>query len=122
MLCIKYEQKKLQALGRPDLVEKIKQVSILADGYGYDIISYDLDKNGKEYEIFIEVKTTKNKIDTEFFISKNEIDKSKELKDKYCLFRIYDLKGEQPKFYKVYGVIEDNFIISPITFMAKLKF
>lgn len=122
MLCIKYEQRKLQGLGRPDLAEKVKQVSILADGYGYDIISYDLDKNGKEYEIFIEVKTTKNKIDTEFFISKNEIDKSKELKENYCLFRIYDLKGEQPKFYKAYGKIDDNFIINPITFVAKYKY
>ncbi|MDE6477517.1 MAG: DUF3883 domain-containing protein [Mycoplasmoidaceae bacterium] len=121
LLCIKYEQKKLQNLGRPDLAKEVKQISEISDKYGYDILSYDVDESGREHEIFIEVKTTKNKTDTEFFISKNEVEQSKKYKNKYCLFRIYDLKGEQPKFYKAYGEIEENFIIDPFTFIARYK-
>ena len=38
----------------------------------YDIRSYNFDENGKEKEIFIEVKTTDSNIKNAFFISKNE--------------------------------------------------
>lgn len=121
LLALKEEISRLTKLGRPDLAEKVSRVSLISDSYGYDILSYDFDKNGNEFEIKIEVKTTQSKIDTEFMISKNEVETSKELKEKYCLFRIYDLKSAQPKFYKMFGEIEKNFELDPITYLAKLK-
>lgn len=46
---------------------------------------------------------------------KNQIRK----KGHYCVFRIYDVKSENPSFYKVFGKIEDNFDLDPVTYMAR---
>ena len=120
-LVLSYEQNRLSDLGRSDLAEKVKHISVESDSYGYDIESYDVDKDGNAKKIYIEVKTTSSKMDTEFFISKNELEKSKILKKSYCLFRVYDANAEKPKFYKAYGEIEENFILDPVTYMARYK-
>ena len=121
-LCLEYEQNKLKRLGRSDLCEQIKQVSIKSDAYGYDIESFEIDpKTNKEHKIYIEVKTTQNKTDTDFYISKNEIEQAKKFQKKYCLFRIYDLYGNTPKFYRRFGEIEENFIVDPISYIARIK-
>ena len=102
-----------------EYADKVEHVSVKSDGYGYDIVSYDL--FGLEVKkIFIEVKTTKNKVDIEFPVSKGEVDKSKELKNQYFIYRIYDVLKE-PKFYRVSGSIEDHFSLDPITYLAKYK-
>ena len=121
-LCLEYEQNKLKRLGRSDLCEQIKQVSIKSDDYGYDIESFEIDpKTNKEHKIYIEVKTTQNKTDTDFYISKNEIEQAKKFQNKYCLFRIYDLYGDTPKFYRRFGEIEENFFVDPISYIARIK-
>jgi len=120
-LAIKFEQQRLIDLGREDLADKVSWVSKRSDAYGYVIQSYNVDDSGSEYKIYIEVKTTSNRVDTEFFVSRNEVDRSAELNKNYCVFRIYDVNSEYPKFYKVFGKIEDNFILDPVTFMARYK-
>lgn len=120
-LAISYEQNKLNDLGRPDLAQKVRWVSTVSDSYGYDVESFDIDQEGKVKTVRIEVKTTSSRIDTEFFVSRNEVQKSKELKKSYCVFRIYDANSQRPKFYKAYGEIEDNFILDPVTFAARYK-
>lgn len=121
-LVIEYEMEKLRKLGREDLASKVKWLSKESDSYGYDILSYDVDSKGKVHEIYIEVKTTSSQYDTEFFISKNEVEASDKLKDRYCLFRIYDAQSLKPKFYKAYGEVSKNFNLNPVTYMAKYKF
>lgn len=120
-LVISFEKKRLSLLGRDDLEEKVRWVSRESDGYGYDIESFEIDSNGKEYPIKIEVKTTTSKIDIDFFVSKNELEASKKFKKNYCIFRLYDLKNNRPKFYRVYGEITDNFYLDPVTYMARYK-
>ena len=84
--------------------------------------SFEIDpKTNKEHKIYIEVKTTQNKTDTDFYISKNEIEQAKKFQKKYCLFRIYDLYGNTPKFYRRFGEIEENFIVDPISYIARIK-
>ena len=121
-LVMSYEKNRLINLGRDDLAEKIKWISAESDAYGYDIQSFDIDKNGNFREIKIEVKTTASKVDTEFFISKNEVDTSKKFKDDYCLYRVYDVNSQEPKFYRAFGEVEENFTLDPITFMARYKY
>lgn len=121
-LAIKYEQDKLLKLGLENYCEKVKWVSKDSDAYGYDIESYDLMPNGKICKIFIEVKTTISRVDTEFFVSKNELNKSKEYKNNYCVYRIYDVNSKNPKFYKAFGEIDKNFILDPYTYMARYKY
>lgn len=79
-MVISFEKKRLSLLGRDDLEEKVRWVSRESDGYGYDIESFEIDFNGKDYPIKIEVKTTTSKIDTDFFVSKNELEASKKFK------------------------------------------
>lgn len=120
-LALSYEQNRLTDLGRSDLAQKVRWVSVESDSYGYDIESFDIDSKGNIKNIKIEVKTSFSRVDTEFFVSKNEVEKSVELKKNYCVFRIYDVNSQRPKFYKAYGQIEDNFILDPITYAARYK-
>lgn len=121
-LVISYEMAKLTNLGLYEYINKIKWVSMESDTYGYDIESFDTDETGKIIPIKIEVKSTGSKVDTEFFVSKNEVETSKKYKNCYCVYRLYDVNSQAPKFYKAYGRIEDNFILDPITFKARYKY
>lgn len=120
MLALQYEREKLIHLGYNDLADKVRRVSIISDAYGYDIESYEL-IGLKMEKVYIEVKTTTNKLDVEFPVSKNEVEESNKKKSRYCIFRIYDAKSEKPSFYKVFGKIEDNFELNPISYMASYK-
>ena len=121
-LVINYEKERLINLDLNEYAEKIRWISKESDSYGYDIESFDVDENGKVYPIKIEVKTTASKADTEFFVTKNELEESKEYKKSYFIYRVYDAKGIYPKFYRAAGCISDNFIIDPVTYMARYKY
>ncbi len=60
------------------------------DGLGYDILSFD--ENGNEK--YIEVKTTKGKFETPFYITKRELERSKIDADNYYLYRVYNFDEE----------------------------
>ena len=66
------KKKRLDELGRTDIANKISWVSQDSDSYGYDIESFDIDDEGKEYPIKIEVKTTTAE-DGPFYLSHNEL-------------------------------------------------
>lgn len=53
-------------------------------------------------EIFsrIEVKKATSKAGTGFFVIRNELEISKEYKNIHFIYRVYDVKGLYPKFYK----------------------
>ena len=121
-LVINYEKERLINLDLNEYAEKIRWISKESDSYGYDIESFDVDENGKVYPIKIEVKTTASKADTEFFVTKNELEVSKEYKKSYFIYRVYDAKGLYPKFYRAAGCISDNFILDPVTYMARYKY
>lgn len=114
-----YERERLEKKGLSEYVDKVTQVSIKSDGYGYDIESFDL-IGSKVEKIFIEVKSTTNKIDVPFQVSVGEVERSKILQNRYFLYRIYDLKKD-PKIYRVQGAIPEHFELDPITYLAKYK-
>lgn len=120
-LVLSYERDRLVLLGLEEYADKIVWVSDSDDSAGFDIKSYDLDSKGKVKEIKIEVKTSREKVDVDFFVSKNEVEKSKLYADHYYVYRIYDVYSEHPKFYRVLGKIEDNFILDPYTYTARYK-
>lgn len=122
-LILAYEIERLNFLGLEKYAEKVKQVSLENDVLGYDILSYDINDDGVPHEIYIEIKTSSSKKDTDFFVSRNEVLKSREFKNRYWLYRVYDcsVSGGDPKFYRVNGLIEDNFELQPETYKASLK-
>lgn len=117
-LVFEEEKKKLEALGREDLVNRVEHISLLNDSAGYDILSFD--ENGDE--IFIEVKTTKNGIRTDFFISPGEVKFSEKNSDKYILYRVYNynIKTGKGNYYVKKGNILDNFNLNPTGYKVSI--
>jgi hypothetical protein len=117
-LVVHYEKANLEMLGLNELAKKVRWVSKESDDYGFDVLSYD--KDGLEK--FIEVKTTTIDKDTHpFDISSNEITTSYKYKNQYWIYRIYDVIGEEPKFFKSNGIITEQFELVPTSFKAYLK-
>ena len=111
-----FEKKRLLKEGFRELSEKVEHVSVTqGDGLGYDILSYD--SSGEK--IYIEVKTTKLNIDTDFYMTPNEIEFSKQKSSNYILYRLYDLKTNpnQAFYYTVKGkILHDYFQATPTEF------
>lgn len=82
-LVIDRERKILIANGHDDLVEEVKKTK---DGEGYDVLSFDINRNKK----FIEVKTTTGISTRPFIMTDNEWEFMRQHSDQYHLYRIYD--------------------------------
>lgn len=88
---INFEKKRLSKADKPKLAEKVKHVAKdKGDGLGYDILSFDID--GKE--IYIEVKTTKGNVNSTFFITRNELERSKTERQSFYLYRVFNYNEE----------------------------
>ena len=119
-LVLDYEKKRLIDAGNKNFADAIEHVSkTQGDGTGYDIKSFNLDGT----ERYIEVKTTKQGIDTEFFMTPNEIAFSELKYQSYFLYRVYDLKLSPltASLYIHHGNILDGFDEEPTEFMLKSK-
>ena len=108
-LVVEYEKSYLKKIGREDLAEKVKWVAQEADGFGYDVLSFD--ENGKKK--FIEVKGTILMKTAPFKISKNELETSIKNDDQYWIYRVFYLDDQKPRFFKRQGRIDENFDIEP---------
>lgn len=120
-LVIEYEKQKMIDNNREDLIDKINWVSEIDDSRGYDIESFDFDKQGKEYRIYIEVKTTESNEKNAFMITANELNALRKNSDKYWIYRVGKLKNE-PVFFKINGEEFDNIIsLKGYTYYAEIK-
>lgn len=116
-----YERSKLDNIGRPDLADKVRQVSKESSDLGYDVLSFEVVEGGLVKEVHIEVKSAKvsNKY-IEFFISENELNKFKN-DDRhriYCLFKV-------GRNYKLHEVNKTNFFnnnyLTPMTYRVRIR-
>lgn len=118
---IHYERDKLNNLGHPELAELVQQVSKNNSAAGYDIKSYEINKDGSFAEIHIEVKSAKmgNKY-IEFFISENELNKFKTDQNHkiYCLIK----SGRNYKLHEVskYDFFRNDYL-SPMTYRVRIR-
>lgn len=114
-LVLEFEMQSLREQGKEDLAAKVRHVAAIeGDGAGYDIESFYSDGRHK----YIEVKTTKDSIATDFFISVNEVAFSASHRDSYCLYRVYNfdpntMSGEH---FVLEGSIEEHFDLTPIEY------
>ncbi|MFB1077172.1 DUF3427 domain-containing protein [Photobacterium damselae] len=118
-LVVQYEKKHLININRPDLAEKVEHTALDDDYAGYDVVSFDDDGREK----YIEVKTTKQSANTAFFISRNEVQVSRDKGNQYWLYRVYHFNSETgiAKFYSVNGPIDNMFDLQPENFKAAPK-
>ena len=116
---MKYEIQKLKNANKANLINKIKHISKdEGDGTGYDIKSFDTNGN----KIYIEVKTTKGNKNSTFYISRNELERSKIEKENYYLYRVfeYDETNDTAKLLKIKGDLTKLCEI-PISYKINLK-
>jgi hypothetical protein len=114
-----YEEKRLKESGNSELVKKVIHIAKdKGDGLGYDIKSCD--NNGKE--IFIEVKTTTGKEKNVFFLTKNELERSKIEKEDFYLYRVYEFDYEKNtgKILIIRGDLS-RLCENPIKYRIKIK-
>lgn len=99
--------------------DKVSHDSLIkGDGLGYDILSVD-DDGGPKY---IEVKTTAGKPTTSFYISRNELARSREVGERYYLYRLYNFdeaKGSAD-YYVLRGDLS-RYCINPTQFEVSMK-
>ena len=102
-------QKEIDFLNHNGLAEYAKKVEKVKDGRGYDIRSFDINKN----EIFIEVKTTTGLNIRPFMMTDNEWEFMKKHSDRYVIYRIYnfDKVNKTGKMFYLYGDIENQVFI-----------
>lgn len=114
-LVINYERKRLRALGKNELADKVEKMK---DGKGYDILSFNED----ESPIYIEVKTTTGSHDNPFDISINEYLFAERNKHDYKIYRLYNYSDEtnNADFFVIENVI-DKLLFQPTGFKAYHK-
>lgn len=113
---INFEKAKLINAGKSNLADRIEHVSqTQGDGLGYDIRSFKEDGADR----FIEVKTTKYGKTTPFYLTDNELRRSKELGVEYSLYRIFDFRN-YPKLFILDGDISTQCQIKPTQYVARI--
>jgi len=112
-----FERFRLVGGGRQDLAERIDWVADrIGDGMGYDVRSFELEDALR----YIEVKTTSGPATTQFLVSENEVECSKELGDAFCLYRVFDFR-ESPRLFILRGELDRHVSLSPTNFRARLR-
>lgn len=91
LLVLEYEKARLRKAGINKVPEQKSKSE--GDGIGYDILSYDDSGNEK----FIEVKTTRQSYLSPFFITRNELERSKKDSDKFVLYRLFEFDEDHNK-------------------------
>lgn len=120
-IVLKSKQEKMFKNGKPELIESINWVSRYDDSKGYDIESYEFDEEGNAYRIYIEVKTAECNERTNFFVTKNEITVMNEHKEKYWIYRVFNV-NKKPKFYRLNGIdFHKKFKLDEYIYIAQLK-
>jgi hypothetical protein len=114
-----YETERLKKLGKRKLSECVEHVSKeKGDGTGFDIQSFDETGN----KIFIEVKTTRNSLHQPFYITRNELERSKLETDNYYLYRVYHFdEGKNEAKLRIYRGELSKFCDNPTQFRVELK-
>jgi len=120
LLVLEFEKAHLEAIGRKDLAGQVRHVSVQeGDGAGYDILSFD-DLGKKKY---IEVKATRGGLNTDFFISPNELAFATSKDTQFSIYRVYDFKVAVgvASFYELIGDPLDAFKAIPTGYRLTAK-
>lgn len=108
------EREKLSRLGRHDLADRVVWVARdIGDGAGYDIGSFREDGRRR----LIEVKTTNYGPRTPFYITRWEIDVSRQNPEAYSLYRVHGF-ARDPRIYILDGSVEERARLEPKVFLG----
>jgi hypothetical protein len=117
LFALRFEQARLISLGLERLAARIEHVSVeQGDGLGFDILSYE--KNTAER--FIEVKATRYGALVPFFFTRNEREFSLENRDRFHLYRVFDLGSDPHLFIKSCPLDAPHFDIEATEYQARV--
>ena len=111
---IDLERESLSRAGRSDLADRVTWVARdVGAGAGYDVGSFRPD--GRER--LIEVKTTNVGPRTPFYITRWEIEVSRQQADAYSLYRVHGF-ARDPRIYVLDGSVEERARLEPRVFLG----
>jgi hypothetical protein len=115
LLVLEYEKARLKKAGINKMPEQKSKSE--GDGIGYDILSYD----DSGVEKYIEVKTTRQAYSSPFFITRNELERSKNDSDKFVLYRLFEFDDShnRSKYFIHMGDLS-SLCIDPVVYKVKL--
>jgi hypothetical protein len=111
---------RLNEAGRPDLMQRVRLVSLDATSTGYDILSFEPEGN----ELHIEVKTTKSAPDRDpgFWLTENE--RMQSVQDHHwCVYRVWSI-DTSPSYRDLGNICEepgDEWQLDPYTWRVTRK-
>jgi len=98
---VAYERRRLNLLGHSKLAARVEHVSVSkGDGLGFDILSFDQDGSDR----MIEVKTTRYRGETPFFVTRNEVDASNHFGNAFQIYRLFQFE-RNPGMFTLRGPI-----------------
>lgn len=113
-MVVSFERGQLRQKGRDDLAQRVRWTSREdGDGAGYDIESFTPEGTPR----LIEVKTTNGWERTPFFISRNEVEVSRERRDHWHLFRLYNF-ARAPRAFELRPPLEAHVSLTATEFIA----
>jgi hypothetical protein len=116
-LVLQYEHWRLNKLGHPKLADRVEHVSqTKVDGLGYDVLSFDV--TGRER--FIEVKTTAFGKETPFFVTRNELNFSRDSREQFMLCRVFEFR-KAPHLFHLRGALDQHCTLDPVTYRASFS-
>lgn len=114
---LNYETARLLASGQERLAAKIEQVSVTqGDHVGFDILSFEPDGREKH----IEVKTTAFGAFTPFFVSANQVRRSRAKEESYHVYRVFRFRSD-PRLFDLPGAIDRSTDLEPVEYLARLR-
>lgn len=114
LFVMELEARRLLSAGKKALSERIEHVaSTQGDGLGFDVLSFEDD--GRER--LIEVKTTAFGELTPFYVSRNELERSRIDAERYRLYRIFAFR-ERPRVFDLPGAISQNCMLDAVSYLA----
>lgn len=108
------EARRLHAAGEKALSGRVEHVAATqGDGLGYDVRSFEND--GRER--LIEVKTTSFGQLVPFFVTRNELARSKHDADRYHLYRVFAFR-DNPRLFRLSGAINTHCVLDAVSYLA----
>ena len=103
--------------GHNKLADNVEHVSkTRGDGLGFDVRSFDND--GKDR--LIEVKTTSFGKETPFFITKFEVEFSRNQSDRFHLYRVFEFRKD-PRLFSLKGAVDAHCHLDPVTYQGRFS-
>lgn len=113
---VRFERARLIHAGKENLADRVERVSVtLGDREGFDVGSFD--EQGTDR--LIEVKTTAYGKETPFYLTRNELEVSRERSRHYHLYRLFRFRAD-PRLFSVRGALDEVCLLDPVQYVSRV--